>query len=583
MTMRLLDSNSGTGQRASALLLTMVMTGIAVLTVASVLSYTTSSARLNYRASQYERAIAAAEGATEKVVGMVSHDYLNGGEAAVQANLDVYRNSVLSSSDAPFWGDWEFSDAAGHVGRTYVGVGNSTNYVLLSSLYAGLHGYASSYSIVSNARQTRAPQEVVAGVLQELELARIPIFQFAMYASGDLEISCGQPFVVTGRVHANGTLYVEPDNALTFQSYVSAVGDVLFQRHPLDTRVAPKGTVVYQAKYGAHVPAMTLPIGTSNSPLAIREIIQPAPAGEPLSSAMGRLRYYNLSDMLVVVANSGTNISISGSSGSFNGFATVIPTNELKLFVNVSANFWDEREGKTVLPIDIDIGSFTAWSATNNSVRAALGSNDVASIYVWDRRALAAGNLGAVRVLKGRLLPSRGLTVATARPLYVWGHYNQYASTNLGTANTRTTFPASLVGDSLTVLSENWSDANSTAAVGSRTAFPTTVNAAILAGAVDTYQDHYSGGVENFPRFLETWGLSNPLTYNGSMVKLFPSQYAVSPWGKANVYGPPARNWTYDTNFDNPALLPPNTPSVLKVVRGLWAATAPNQTTAPVH
>ena len=45
---------------------------------------------------------------------------------------------------------------------------------------------------------------------------------------------------------------------------VSAVGDVLFQRHPLDTRVAPKGTVVYQAKYGAHVPAMTLPIVNSS-------------------------------------------------------------------------------------------------------------------------------------------------------------------------------------------------------------------------------------------------------------------------------------------------------------------------------
>src|SRR5437868_11757641 len=118
--MRFTNSSPHPANRGSALLLTMLMTGIAVLTVASVLSYTTSSARLNYRASQYERAIAAAEGATEKVVGMVSHDYLNGGEAAVQANLDVYRNSVLSSSDAPFWGDWEFSDAAGHLGRTYV-------------------------------------------------------------------------------------------------------------------------------------------------------------------------------------------------------------------------------------------------------------------------------------------------------------------------------------------------------------------------------------------------------------------------------------------------------------------------------
>jgi hypothetical protein len=186
-------------------------------------------------------------------------------------------------------------------------------------------------------------------------------------------------------------------------------------------------------------------------------------------------------------------------------------------------------------------------------------------------------------VFNGLQLPPRGLTVATASPLYVFGNYNQTNAANLGTSNTTTTLPASLVADAVTILSANWTDANSQAAVASRNATPTTVNAAILAGAVDTAGGNYGGGMENFPRFLETWGLANPFTYNGSMVKMFPSQYATNIWGNANVYAPPARNWTFDVNFNNPAKLPPLTPSLETVIRGQWATVAPNQTTPPVN
>jgi hypothetical protein len=234
-----------------------------------------------------------------------------------------------------------------------------------------------------------------------------------------------------------------------------------------------------------------------------------------------------------------------------------------------------------VLPIDLDVGALTAWSATNLDLRVALGGRDVSSVYVWDCRSLAGSNLSGVRVRNGQQLPPLGLTVASGSPIYVLGHFNQYSASNLGTANTTTTRPASLVGDAITILSANWSDANSGNAVGSRNAGSTTVNAAILAGAVDTANGQYGGGMENFPRFLETWGSANVFTYNGSMVKMFPSLYATNTWGKTNVYAPPARNWAYDTNFNNPALLPPLTPGLLKVVRSLWATTAPNQTNAP--
>jgi hypothetical protein len=274
---------------------------------------------------------------------------------------------------------------------------------------------------------------------------------------------------------------------------------------------------------------------------------------------------------------------VSATSGYLiNGFATHIPTNDLATFVSTTNSFRDAREGKTVQPIDINIGNLTAWSLTNSSLRySTIGSNLIlSSVYVLDSRTLTGNNLNAVRVFNGRQLPPNGLTVATGRPLYVLGDYNEPNTTNLGTANTSATLPASLVADAITILSDSWSDANSTNPVGSRVASSTTVNAAILTGAVDTTLGHYSGGMENFPRFLESWGLANVFTYNGSMVKMFPSLYATNVWG-GSYYDPPARNWAYDANFGDLTKLPPKTPSLLKVIRSQWATVPPGQNVAP--
>lgn len=560
-------------QAGSALMLTMIMSAIAFAILAAAMAWSANSTRLTHRSIQYAQSVAAAEAATEKVVSRLCFDYLRGGEKLLADNLASYRNTIPTTTDSAFWSHWRFTSPDGNTAPTSVQRGLNSNYVVLNSTYAGLRGYVSTYTVISHARQANALQDVAAGVLQEVQLARIPVFQFAMYSSGDMEISCGQPFNVTGRVHSNKELYVEPDNVLTFQSDVTAVNRIRFQRHPLDTRSAPSGSVVYQARKDAQVGAMTLPIGTTNTPEAIREIIHPPPPGEDPQSSIGRLRYHNQADLILTVSNS----TISASSVRFSDLENVVPGSELNLLVRTTNSFRDAREGKTVRPIDLNIGALADWSRTNTSVRAVLGSRDVASVYVLDRRTLSGTDLAAVRVWNGRQLPNNGLTVATASPLYVWGHYNQSDSGNLGTTNTITTKPASLVGDAITILSTAWSDDRSTNSVSSRTAGPTTVNAAFLTGAVDTTSGNYSGGMENFPRFLETWGSANTFTYNGSMVKMFPSLYATNAWRTSDVYSPPKRNWAFDLNFHDPSKLPPLTPSLQKVIRGQWATVAPVQ------
>jgi hypothetical protein len=266
--------------------------------------------------------------------------------------------------------------------------------------------------------------------------------------------------------------------------------------------------------------------------------------------------------------------------------------------------FYDWREGwnigngppKAVQAVQIDIAKFNIWltnsAATNNGISyntqcklSTHKSHPIDSIYVYNGVHLTSTTLPAVRVVNGGMLPSQtapyGFTVATAMPMYVWGDYNASNSlgSSLGKNSTTYTWPAALMADSITILSDNWIDANSTFAnkaictSGGPTPGITTVNAAMLEGIVRSTNGLYSGGLENFLRLLENWSSAIPLWYNGSIVVMFPSQYATNYWkAPGGYYNPPKRNWAFDTNFVLQAGLPPLTPQAKGVIRASWNA-----------
>lgn len=207
-----------------------------------------------------------------------------------------------------------------------------------------------------------------------------------------------------------------------------------------------------------------------------------------------------------------------------------------------------------------------------------------------------AVNNWAVKLTNGSQIPNPdfalkkeifGTTIATNGPMYVHGNYN--ADGNFDTDNEyKVDGPrdddynpyrqapgapqgkyveaaASLVADAITVLSNNWTDSNSTAALASRTASQTEMSAAFISGIVPSGKagydktKFYSGGVENFPRFLEQWGSGRNFIYRGSMVALFESEVAKGRWGKDNVYGAPGRKWGFNTLFQE-GKYPPGMP-----------------------
>lgn len=562
-----------------ALLIVVGFAAISLVALAGVVSWSSGNSRQIERNNKYFTSVSAAEAATEKVLAKISQDFQQDGESLVYTSLSNYRQIVPSTSESTFWSGWDFQNGAGTSGRTLVERTFANVYTNLESQYTGLRGMASGYRVISNARLTNSSGSFFGAVGQEIQVANIPVFQFAIFYNLDMEIQPSPNMTVNGRVHSNKGMYVDPAGTLTFNTHVTAVGDIQDAKAPGDTRSNQGGTTVYNGEADSKTMALTMPIGTNNNPDAVHAILEPPPGSESATSTMGQQRFYNKSDLIITVRTNG--ISIAAGLGAQGSTATTytMTSNEVAYVANTNGTFWDAREEKTVRPINFNVGNLRNLSSTNTSLRTAMDNlgRDVRSVYVRDLRSLSSTELGAVRVQNGQTLPDGGLTVSTERPIYVQGHYNQPTSAHLGTTNTSNTKPAALLGDSITLLSTAWNDTVS-ATYSSRNASNTTVNAAFLAGIVEskTYTN-YSGGVENFPRFLENWS-GDTLTYNGSMVVMFPSKYATSRWGKSDVYSPPVRNWAFDLNFMDSTKLPPGTPMLRTLIRGKWQIVAPNQT-----
>ncbi len=571
--MYLIRLNHSHRRRASALLAVLLMSTIALIILAGTMRWTATNGLQIERSVDHQNTILAAEAATEKVIAELNADFAKLGASATSAKMPVYRTKVPKANEHSRWGRYRFSNGHGKDDEVTVEALAPWATVPLISQYRGLSGYAATYRIRANATDSASRQEVIGAVQQDVQVALIPVFQFAIFYNLDLEVNPGARMNINGRVHANADIYLQPAAPLTFYGDVTSAEDILLTKKPGDPSSRSASTATFQAEHDAGVMSLNLPLGIANTPEAVRKIVEIPPNNESSNSELGKQRFYNLAD-LVILVHADDNVEVRGG-GMANGNGANIPWSSVSNWISTDVSFYDQREKKTIQATEIDVAKFVAWNAdSKNALKNAL-NRDISSIYVADLRPQSAGSEPGIRLVNGAVLPPLGLTVATPDPLYVKGHYNA-TGISVGTDNTSNTKPASLIADSINILSSSWRDSNSTKALSSRTASDTTVNAAFLAGIVETVNGKYSGGVENFPRFLENWS-GRTLTYNGSMIVLFPSQYGAAPWpGTGTVYNPPTRNWSFDTNFLDPDSLPPLCPSVRAVIRGQWATVSPN-------
>jgi hypothetical protein len=294
-----------------------------------------------------------------------------------------------------------------------------------------------------------------------------------------------------------------------------------------------------------------------------------------------------------MVNKAGIVMTINGSTATLttqNGtVATTAQLNSIKGAFKSKTTLYDQREGKTVDVSNIDVSVLTP--ALN-----ALGAANFNSVmYIVDNTPVSgsAPNPKTIRLQNGGILPDAGLTIASQNPIYIQGDYNTGTSSTVpytsvpanSTGNPNDTDSptvagytrksSAVLGDAVMFLSNSWNDSNSSLSVSSRNAVNTTYNTAVMTGYTPSgytnssgVQYGYSGGANNYPRFLENW-TNKTCTYTGSMVELFQSYVFTGQWALGNIYTPPTRRWNFDTNFLTSA--PPGSLICVVYSRGSWS------------
>lgn len=262
--------------------------------------------------------------------------------------------------------------------------------------------------------------------------------------------------------------------------------------------------------------------------------------------------------------------------------------------IKVVSGIGDMRQQRLLNTVEVDVGKLRALVESNDESNWGGNANQKPEnwwngvVYVQapqqadpnrpDNVVPARNNWG-VKLHNGSNIPNPtfghtrdtyGMTLATNAPLYVQGHFNADGNSSTGSSinpdseSVLNEPPAALAADAVNFLSTAWEDERSFQNLGRRNASSfTEVSAAILTGLVPsgkTGSNSYSGGVENFPRFLESWS-SDTFRYRGSMVALFESEVATDPWGgTGGIYNAPNRDWGFHKKFAE-GYYPPGTPN----------------------
>jgi len=213
-------------------------------------------------------------------------------------------------------------------------------------------------------------------------------------------------------------------------------------------------------------------------------------------------------------------------------------------------------------------GAIAPLNNTANPLTFLSGGQARTNRAVIYRRALKLRNGGL-----GNLV-APGLTIAAENAVYLQGDWN--ASGGWAGASVAT----SIAADTVVALSNIWQDTNSYGPptnlnpydmTGRRRGAATYYRVALIsgkgmifpAGAVGgTYGT--DGGAHNFIRYIEGDATAgDTVWYRGSLVTFYYTRHNVMPHKCCNgiIYGVPVRQFSFDTNFLNPSLLPPLTPA----------------------
>ncbi len=501
--------------------------------------------------------------------------------------------------------------------------------VINEGAFAGLFSLNQQIDVRTSARDLNGNQSTV---VVSVNAQSIPLFQFGVFYENDLEIHNGPRMDFAGWVHTNDNLYLTSNNTY-FMDNVTTPDSVIWMRKasserlngvfindkdgnaiPLDfdSRSDPGSTFVTKSlsrfdgrlmsgASGVKPLRLPLPEGLPNTTMVDEKLVGDDPA-------VVSVKFAWKADLHIVV--DATKLGVGAATFCDEALELdrgprPVPAGAAcaAIFQGKPNAFHDGRENVGVDLLDVDMDQLHDWIEANPApkpidiIYITFKNQDDNLDRVYDV-ATTARDYAAVRLYNGQELKFP-MTIATDRPVYVKGHFN-----NVGWR------PASILGDAITFLSPLWSDAthqwlgwwNNDPNSGELHAWvktiaaPMQVYAAIAAGHSSTPCDvnrafpscnpadsavfygtpltggalpNYGGGLENFPRFLENWS-SQDMLYRGSLVSLYTSRYAMRKrwqWMAGGYYNPPVRDWRFDLRFQDPTQLPPGAPTVGSVIQ----------------
>lgn len=397
---------------------------------------------------------------------------------------------------------------------------------------------------------------------QSLERRAAAPWQYLLFYDGALELHPDSDLTLNGAVHSNDTIYTGLGGGkVAFQAAVTSVGSLKVGAAPADSMhlgapITPAFPFGQPPTVGPTQRVLDLsPVANlgnvSGNNNGLHELIEPPTAG--VGDPYANVRFYN--QAAVRLTTSGTNqalLSFKTNTGTpltsgplYEALLAAITTGPTKQVSLTSIT--DHRVGGVVHLIVVDVSQFTA------ACSGVLYLDDLTANWTG-----ASPVRLAFKLINAENLPAQGLTIVSRLPIYVQGDVNtgshghgQVPSNHSDPTNPTvvgyTRAPMLIAADSITLLSNSWSDSNSSLALSSRTASNTTYNFALCTGNVPTTAANYSGGAEHLVRLLENWQ-GQTLTYYGAMACLYPSQAAAQPFGaNANVFNPPNNQlWVLD-------------------------------------
>jgi hypothetical protein len=202
--------------KGGGVLMVMVILLALGVAIAGVTSYVNTVAKTETRAEAEVKASRAAEAAIEENVAKLyalakkirpSVPQLS--QVTTACNLSTVPSSIFPAS-------------AGYNYTTNIAVPIESGVAVNS--FTALSDATLTYRYLSAADLTYSMpgmSPVRVAIQREFIHEVKPLFQYAIFFDGDLEIFPGPAFTVEGRVHSNNTIYYGSDNPLTFQGFVT--------------------------------------------------------------------------------------------------------------------------------------------------------------------------------------------------------------------------------------------------------------------------------------------------------------------------------------------------------------------------